>query len=212
MKAVLLLIGLVSGLVIGGVLWGRSDGQTTMHMQCRPTSPAMLPETQSILFWGNSLAFDHDWSLDEFQAVNCARQGLTAQTALSMTSQLPEIEFAVIVVVFGTVELVQSIKDVSEFGDAISEMGSRLNASYPSAKLVVLGVPDGSKDVWRYAGDTQTEEVNARLRGLENTIFVDTTTVLSSLSDSDQTYDGVHLTRASYAYLEREILRLINDS
>lgn len=209
MRVVLLLIGLVGGLVIGGVLSGRSDAPTGAQMQCRPSSPALLPDGQKILFWGNSLAFDHGWSFNGFQPINCARQGLTAQAARPMTSQLPDMEFAAVVIVFGTVELVQNIKDTAEFGEAVLDVSSQLRSAYPNAKLVVLGVPDGRQDVWSYARASQTEKINARLDSLEDTIFVDSTAALSDILEDHQTYDGVHLTPVSYASLEREILQII---
>lgn len=209
MRAVLLLIGLVGGVAIGVAIWGRSDAPATVQMQCRPSSPERLPNGQNILFWGNSLAFDHGWSFNGFQSINCARQGLTAQAARTVTSQLPDMEFAAVVIVFGTVELVRDIEDTTEFGEAILDVSSRLHDSYPNAKLIVLGVPDGRQDVWSYAHAPQAAKINALLRGLENTFFLDSTAALSDILEGHQTYDGVHLTPAGYAALEREIFHMI---
>ena len=177
---------------------------------CRPSAPEQLANGPKVLFWGNSLAFDHNWRLRRSVPVNCARQGMTAKAALEVIHTLPAIEFDAIVVVFGTVELLRDIKSVDQFSAAISTNIAQLSSAYDGSKIVVVGVPEGPLDVWRYNSDVPASAMNDVLRQIDGVDYIDTTQVLSDLPWDMQTYDGIHLTAESYAILERALIERIN--
>lgn len=191
------------------ILWATDREQKTLNMQCRPSSPEQMPAGNYVLFWGNSLAFDHGWSLDGYQAVNCAIQGLTAARAVPMTERLPKMDFSAIVLVFGTVELVREIEDVAQFASAMDQIRQTLGKVHRQTKIVILGVPEGGPDVWLYGGNDQLYEINEVLRGQDDAVFLNTTNALSELPQNEQTYDRVHLSPASYRLLEQALLGVI---
>jgi len=208
MKVASLVASIVCALVVGWVgasKWNLGFAETAQAMQCRPTSPQHLEADKKVLFWGNSLAFDHGWTLDGYQTVNCARQGLTAERAQEATSKLPKTDFAAIILVFGTVELVQGIEETAPFEAAIFRISQQLMQDHPNATILALGIPTGSNGGWDYPGSTQPERLNAALESLSNVQFVDTTQVLSQIDFGRVSYDGIHLFPASYLAIEREI-------
>lgn len=208
MVRVLALIFLAGCLVFAALSYpsGPTPGPVPeLRIVCRPSSPERLDAGPKVLFWGNSLAFDHGWRVDDHVAVNCARQGMTAQAAVPQSEQLPRVAFAAVVLVFGSVEMVRNVDDTSQFATAIDAIVARVRGFYPGAEIVVLGVPHGSPDVWSYGDQVSPAEINDVLRDLNETTYLDINAVLSGISEQQQTYDGVHLTPQSYLVLEAAI-------
>ena len=203
-------VALVAGLGLG-VLCENRENLSDLDMQCRPSSPELLASGPKVLFWGNSLAFDHGWAVDGYLTVNCARQGLTAKQAVTMIEALPDIDAAAIVLVFGTVELARDIESVSEFQAAIESILTRLEVDHPGARIVMLGIPDGGSDVWTYQGNRALPGMNAFLAGIDGAAFLDTMGALSVLPDSDRSYDGVHLSGDAYNVLEQALQELLGE-
>ena len=86
-----------------------------------------------------------------------------------------------------------------------------IRKSYPDAKYVVMGVPAGKATIWDYGNHLHLDELNVFLGDLPDTIFLDTTSVLSHSPENGLTYDGVHLTSGSYAAIEAELNILLQD-
>ncbi len=197
--------------VAAGYFWFANQAQPTQNVACRPSVPQLLSDGPKVLFWGNSIAFDHGWDIPGLSVVNCAVQGLTARQALLLTEKLPEIEFDAIVVVFGSVELVRDQVEVEEFGASIEGVIKDLRSRYEGSDIIALGVPENkSKDrIWLYPGGRNATTVNARLTSLENVDFLNTTALLDNVPDSQRTYDGVHLTKQSYLVVETSLAKLL---
>lgn len=174
---------------------------------CRPSSPEKLGGQSAVLFWGNSLAFDGDWPLNGFVSVNCAVQGMTADTAADRTPALPDMEFAAVVLIFGTVELVQDRADPAVFRTALNTITADITQKYPDAQIIAVGVPrnESAKDVWAYESQPHLDAFNDTLGQLANVTFIDSAKRLASLPVGSETYDRVHLSRQSYLLLNAAI-------
>lgn len=193
---------------IGLQMGGWSPFPKAAPLTCRPSVPQHLPPGPAILFWGNSIAFDHGWSVDGSHSVNCAIQGLTAENAVAMTGRLPRRDFSAIVLAFGSVELARGAPDIARFAAALSEITKTLRTNYPDADLIVLGVPAGGADplAWRYAGHEAHAQISAALRGAaEPDGFVDVALALNQKPLIKSTYDGIHMTTEAYARIEKAL-------
>jgi len=207
------LCGLLIFAVVGAFtfkVWTAPISKVPENVVCRPSVPEQLPVGPKVLFWGNSLAFDHSWKVDGHLAVNCARQGMTAMAAVSHIDALPNVDISASVVIFGTVELVRGLSDPAPFFDAVEQNVAGLKAKYPGAQVFLVGVPEGSLEVWRYHDTVSGTDLNDPLQDIDETHYVDTTRLLSQIPDSKQTYDGVHLTDESYGLIQDEISLLLN--
>lgn len=205
-------IAILSALIVFAVgLWAGTqlpeDGGRQRHVPCRPSLPALAAAgspVPTVLFWGNSIAFDHDWrSTGRIMPVNCAVQGMTASTARALTEALPEIEVSAVVLVLGSVELARGSTDQAEFDASLKVMLSKIRVKYRDAAIIVLGIPFGSGD-WTY-DRAQLEIFQGALRNLPDTTFFDTATVISQNPMLDASYDGVHLRRETYLLIEKAL-------
>lgn len=179
---------LVAGLAIGWTLRGAVPVASEPRLACRPSAPATAVATagaQVVLYLGNSIVFDHDWSLPGTRAVNCARQGLVAE-ALPVDA-LPRIAPDLVVLGFGTVELVRGARDapavVADLGGVLRGVAAR----YDGAPILILAVPP-------YEDGSVSEAVNAGLAALA----ADMGAGFAPLGPGARTYDGIHLVRDAY--------------
>ena len=203
----------LTGLFAGAVVTNRTE-VSEFTPTCRPSSPETLGNQPAVLFWGNSLAFDGDWPLDGFASVNCAVQGMTAQTAALRTTALPEMNVAAVVLVLGTVELVRDIADPATFRAALDAITADLAQKYPDADIIAFGIPrnETAKDVWAYENQQHLDALNDVLGQIPDVAFLDTTQILAGLPVGSETYDGVHLTRQSYLLLNTAIQNALRPS
>ncbi|WP_420862200.1 SGNH/GDSL hydrolase family protein [Algirhabdus cladophorae] len=179
---------------------------------CRPSSPEKLGDQPAVLFWGNSLAFDGDWPLDGFVSVNCGVQGLTAQAAVELTPSLPDLDFAAVVIIFGTVELIRGAESPEIFRASVNDVLDQLGQKYPKAKFVALGVPRRTAtNIWRYENERHLDVVNDILRQMNDVIFIDSTEILEDLTAGSETYDGVHFSRQSYFLLAQKVQKTLDQ-
>lgn len=169
---------------------------------CRPSLPEKAIEQSDlpvVLFWGNSLLFDHGWTDEAFFSVNCARQGITAARGRFLTPALPVLSVDAILVAFGSVELAHgSVPD--SFENDMREIATQLRSQYPNSSIWLSGIPN-TKDTsppWVYADTEGAVQINEILVGIEGTSFFDLTDAIQSVDAARQTYDGVHLTSESY--------------
>lgn len=174
---------------------------------CRPSQPHLLQEQPAILFWGNSLAFDHSWNIPGHVVVNCALQGLTAQRAAALTPALPDMEVSAIVLVFGTVELLRDINDPAPFRQGVRTVIDRLRQRHPDAEIVMVGIPAG--EGWSYATHSLLGVLNTALKRQERVAFLDTSQTLDRIPPKLRSYDGLHLAGRSYEAIEAALSSLL---
>lgn len=194
----LLVLAGLSGLALGH--WGWSEPPVPPRLACRPSDPVAAVagrEEPVILYLGNSIVFDHPWDIPGTQPVNCARQGLRAD-AMPL-DQLPAVTPALIVVGFGTVELVQATRagapaDGPAFAAALSRLFDHLAARYPGAPVLVLEPPEG---------DFAAADRSALIRAARPLAPA------WAEAGPTRTYDGIHLTPGSYAAWRTEIAQTL---
>lgn len=206
------LIAPIAGVITGVVatsLWFGLKSPDAPQVVCRPSAPEVLSLTPDVLFWGNSLAFDGNWDQADRVAVNCARQGLTAEAATTLVDDLPLLDLKVVALVFGTVEMLRGQTDAVAFRAAIESNLSSLRTRYPAAQFVVIGIPEGAP--WIYDDDATTAAYNHVLKDMAGTIFISATEALSQVPAQALTYDGVHLTQQSYAVLREALWSVVGD-
>jgi hypothetical protein len=196
-----LLLGLVPvGFALGLVLAPRlASAPPVPAPVCRPSVPELVDpgDAALVLYLGNSLVFDHDWVLPGTLAVNCARQGMLA--ARLRVSDLPDVRPALIVLGFGTVELMQGKPDATAFAETMAGHIAALRQRFPEAQILLLGVP--------LTDDVAKGEVaglNAALGALARTAGVQ-----FAEAGALPSYDGVHLTRAGYIGWQARIVTLV---
>lgn len=210
MRRISLYLGTVLVLFVGFTLGVYTQGRDTgeqVSLQCRPSAPETLAGAPAVLVWGNSLAFDHGWQVPGHLVVNCARQGMTAEAAVPLTEALPRMPIEAVVLIFGTVELVRPAKPDAAFQAAMSTIRTRLQALYPEARLIVVGIP-GAAEVWSYADRPELGALNEVLAGLGGT-FLDVSETLAAVPGARRSYDGVHLTAESYGALEARLAEIL---
>lgn len=196
----------LAGLFAGPLMRERPQGPE-FTPTCRPSSPEKLGGQSAVLFWGNSLAFDGDWPLNGFISVNCAVQGMTADTAAGRTPALPDMKFAAVVLIFGTVELAQDRADPAVFRTALNTITADITQKYPGAQIIVVSIPrnESAKDVWAYESQPHLDAFNDALGQLANVTFIDSAKRLASLPVGSETYERVHLSHQSYLLLNAAI-------
>lgn len=171
------------------------------RVTCRPSHPALAMATDPrpvVLFWGNSLLFDHGWDHPGFAAVNCARQGLTVTAALSLVQGLPDLEPEAVVLAFGSVELIRPGPiDLDRWQADITAMRMALRARYPKARVILSTIPTGPSD-WRYGAREELAQMNTALRQLPETETFELAEVFAAAEIALPHYDGVHLNLPSY--------------
>lgn len=168
---------------------------------CRPSLPEQVDpgDAALVLYLGNSLVFDHDWDLPGTLAVNCARQGLRAETL--RVPALPEVTPALLVLGFGTVELMQGRSTPEPFAETMADHVAALRQRFPQAEVLLLGVPlTEGMDADQVAG------LNGALRALART--ADVAFAEAGVLPS---YDGIHLTPAGYGAWRARIAALVED-
>jgi lysophospholipase L1-like esterase len=161
-----------------------------------------------VLFWGNSLLFDHSWDDSSFVPVNCARQGQTVRDALPRIPALPRIDPDAIVLAFGSVELIRPQPiNVQDWRADMQALVETLRVRYPDAQLLVTGIPATPQGPtpWHYGSRAELTPMNAALSALLDTEFLDLSAALIAAGLTRPHYDGVHLTRASYRVWETMI-------
>ena len=77
-----------------------------------------------------------------------------------------------VVLIFGSVELLQDKADPAAFRTALVGIIAHLERKYPAAKIIVAGISHGL-DAWRYDNDA-AEALNNVLRNLSGTEYLDT--------------------------------------
>lgn len=204
------LLGIVMGIWLT-LFWGNAREKHDEHIVCRPSVPELLAGGPKVLFWGNSLAFDHSWRLPDLTPVNCARQGLTLEASVPLARHLPDTDFTAVVLFFGTVELLGGPIDVDKFRRALDAKVTMLRTSYPDVKVIIIGVPEGSALTWDYGDHHDLAALNAVLRNVPGTEFIDATSILSGMPENRQTYDGAHLEFRAYTMLEAELIKSLSD-
>ena len=170
---------------------------------------------------GNSLLHDKKWMFSESQTVNCAVQGLTLQKFLPLFEAVPPLVPDVIVVAFGTVEVVQADRrfkeddllssevNTSAFRKSIHRLLDKLKESWPDAKLIINSVPPTRKRDWQ-APTTASQNIMKLNQVILDIVshkqyadihLIDLSSVLDlegSVLSEDMTYDGIHLTKKAY--------------
>lgn len=213
-NSLLILAGCILGMGLTWGLFSQNDGLNLgiSSPACRPSAPrvaAEVTERPIILFWGNSLLFDHSWDDTAFFAVNCASQGMTAGGARKLTQYLPDLEVDAIVVAFGSVELVRAGDEKNEsFKADMASIVSQLSLQYPNSIIWLFGVPvtQNEEPAWVYAKSQMPQVMNEMLSSLDGAIFFDLSNILKNIGVR-HTYDGVHLTARSYAAWQSVIVK-----
>ena len=166
---------------------------------CRPSVPEAVDPgpAATVLYLGNSLVFDHDWVLPGTFPVNCAQQGLRAGKL--RVSDLPDVTPALIVLGFGTVELMQGKADPGAFADTMADHVAALRGRYPAAQILLLGVP-----LTKGVAEAQVAGLNAALGDLAQG-----TDVAFAAAGALPSYDGVHLIRDGYTGWRARIAALV---
>jgi hypothetical protein len=114
-------------------------------------------------------------------------------------SDLPDVRPALIVLGFGTVELMQGKPDATAFAETMAGHIAALRQRFPDAQILLLGVP--------LTDDVAKGEVaglNAALGALARTAGVQ-----FAEAGALPSYDGVHLTRAGYIGWQARIVTLV---
>lgn len=197
-RALTVLLVLLAGFGLGVVL---APAPPVPAPVCRPSVPEQVDpgDAAVVLYLGNSLVFDHAWDLPGTLPVNCARQGMRAETL--RVPALPEVTPTLIVLSFGTVELMQGRTDPDPFAETMADHVAALRERYSSAEVLLLGVPlTEGMDADQVAG------LNGALRALART--ADVAFAEAGVLPS---YDGIHLTPAGYGAWRARIAALVED-
>lgn len=206
-------LGLCAGLALWA-LWPQTPPARGPDVTCRPSGPQTAlagAERPVLLLWGNSLLFDHDWTNGPYLPVNCAQQGQTLSAALPRTPALPQMPVDVILLAFGSVELIRPDPiDMDTFRTELDQMLHLLRARYPQARIVLAGVPFGgpASDPWVYQDRRELNAINQALITENRAGFLDLSALLDAAGEAAQHYDGVHLTHESYRIWEAALARL----
>lgn len=197
---VLLLVLVPAGFGLGLVLAPRlASAPPAPAPVCRPSVPEQVDpgDAALVLYLGNSLVFDHDWVLPGTLAVNCARQGLRAEKM--RVPDLPDVRPALIVLGFGTVELMQGKPDAMAFAETMADHVVGLRQRFPNAQILLLGVP-----LTEDMAEGEVVGLNAALGALARTADVQ-----FAEAGALPSYDGVHLTQAGYMGWRSRIAALV---
>ncbi len=192
---------------------------TPVQLACRPSAPAIAAERSNdpvLLLFGNSLLFDHGWSVPGYFPVNCARQGLTARDGQGSLALLPDVAPTAVIIAFGSVEAFRATERKSAvasgpFDEALRGVVEHLAERWPDAALLVSNVPAtyglGQADVLALnASITQAItplDSSARLLDLDK--------ALAGQQARDVSYDGVHLTPFAYDLWTKAIRDVLGD-
>ena len=200
--SVLLLVLVPAGFVLGLALAPRlTSAPSDPAPVCRPSVPEKVDpgDAALVLYLGNSLVFDHDWVLPGTLAVNCARQGMRADKL--RVSDLPDVTPALIVLGFGTVELMQGKTDATAFAETMADHVAGLRQRFPGAEILLLGVPLTDDMI-----EAQVAGLNAALGDLARTAGVP-----FAEAGALPSYDGAHLTPAGYLGWRARIATLVEN-
>lgn len=187
----------------------------TAALTCRPSLPADALQDADrpvVLFWGNSLLFDHSWDHPSFKAVNCARQGLTLDAALPLMQSLPEIAPNAVLLAFGSVELIRPGPiDLHRWQADLDKMLNHLQTHYPDTLVILSTIPtvQDSASGWRYGTRPELAGMNAILTATADTDVINLAKTLERAGINPQHYDGVHLREQSYRAWETALAERI---
>lgn len=195
-----LVLGVLLGVVGSQVLGPEPRPQTALT--CRPTLPAQaLADTSepTLLLWGNSLLFDHDWTETGHLPVNCARQGQTAAAALPLTAALPPVAPDMVLLAFGSVETFLATRDGhavdhAAFARDMQAIVAEITTRWPEARVIAAGLP----------GFQDSAPALSRAVAASGAEFLDLERVLAGLG-TEASYDGIHLTRRAYEAWEQAL-------
>ena len=192
--AVAFLAGGLGALAAAWTLERARDEPVARPLACRPSLPAHAFQEADgpvVLYLGNSLVFDHDWNIAGTAPVNCGRQGMVA--ADLDAAQLPETAPGLVVVGFGTVEILRASGagtsvDLASFEHSIVSVLETVQRRYPAVPVMVLGVP--SVPLYPEADVAGMNDLLERVARERSLIWAPHPRAL--------TYDGIHLAREEY--------------
>ena len=193
-------------------------------LACRPSAPVLAAAAAraewTVLMLGNSQLHDHDWVFPGAFVINCARQGLSANTARPLLPGLPDLQPDTIIVAFGAVELQRAglkrqALDPGDFARTLHGLVSDLQGRWPDSGIVLAGVPP-MRPGWFPPGRAPDGETRLAMNRDLATIaqasgkvrFSDPDTRLpvdaGGLTET-MTHDGLHLTPAAYALWQDQL-------
>lgn len=178
-----------------------------------------------VLMLGNSLLHDFHWQLPEAQVFNCAKQGQTLKEfrARWRASSLPLEQPDVVVIAFGTVEVIRAERDprhLQEFIEAYPDFLVDLRQRWPAARLVINLLPEINRELFgrplldRVAID-QLNRFIQQSTTCHDCSVIDLPEVLmrhENRFDETLTYDGVHLTEHAYGKWQETLVRILTPA
>lgn len=195
---------IIASAAIGGC--GRTAAPA--QLDCRISNPT---GSTQVLMLGNSLLHDFNWPLPSAQVFNCAKQGQTLDEFIKRwrTGSLPIEQPDVVVIAFGTVEVIRAERErrhLLDFMTLYPDFLAGLQQRWPASRLVVNLIPDINPDLY---GQPRLD-ISA-IAQLNQFIRQATTCSACQVIDLPQvllhgeegfgealTYDGVHLTEYGY--------------
>lgn len=188
-------------------------------LDCRLLNPS---GTTQVLMLGNSLLHDFDWSLPAAQVFNCAKQGQTLNEfrARWRTGSLPLEQPDVVVMAFGTVEVIRAEREprhLQEFMASYPGFLADLRQRWPEARLVVNLLPEINRELFGrpHLDIAAIDQLNRFIRqsttcgGCQVIDLPEVLTRGESGFDETLTYDGVHLTAQAYDQWRDALARIL---
>lgn len=187
------------------------------------TSASAHSNSRQIIFIGNSLLHDNDWSIKEFSIINCAQQGLTLEKFLSSYTGNNDFDPELVVVAFGTVEAIrqQSVANYarSSFLQDLANLNRWLNSNWPKSRIVVTAVPPINNQIFKKVivetrlveqinFDIATQFQKSADEWVDLRDFLDTN---EHGLTKDMTYDGVHLTNLAYKLWNAKLEQIVES-
>lgn len=213
LKASLSFLAVIAAFGAGYLLGGRQAAPEKIQLSCTPSAPEIIAGSTDlpvVLFWGNSLLHDHHWRIDGAVSVNCAMQGLTAAAAAPVIPSLPDVDPDVVVLAFGSVELVRAGKGDAFSGEvfakAVAANISAMNVRWPRVRVVLTSAPSfselGADEQRDLAEAAALNSVLSRIADEDDSLSYFEMSALyetgSPQLPGEATYDGVHLTQGAY--------------
>lgn len=190
--------------VISGCSW-----KVPTQLDCRISNSA---GSVQVLMLGNSLLHDFDWPLPEVQVFNCAKQGQTLGEFISRwrKASLPLEKPDVVVIAFGTVEVIRAEKErrhLQDFMALYPDFLTNLRQRWPESRLIVNLLPDINPDLYGqpHLDLSAIDQLNQFIRQSTTCSACQVIDVPQLLLqgeggfDETLTYDGVHLTEYGYS-------------
>jgi hypothetical protein len=178
-------------------------------LDCRISNSA---GSVQVLMLGNSLLHDFNWPLPGAHVFNCAKQGQTLGEFINRwrKTSLPLEQPDVVVIAFGTVEVIRAEKErrhLQDFMVLYPDFLADLQQRWPGARLVVNLLPDINRDLYGQPNLdlSAIDQLNQFIRQSTTCSacqVIDVPRLLLQGEDSfgeTLTYDGVHLTEYGYS-------------